>query len=224
MSFGKFLEGVRDKLEKLFEKTASNAADHPDDGSQAFHDSRQAGEDTGSSAPDEANEEAENHDPAWKSVKDLTDKARDIVPNVEASAKHGWVKFVGAVTAIFTASIVFFSMQSPSMSPEQKSAIDTIHRSEDTRRQIAALNTIVLKREDWYLMMGGIQVSMAPTPTPNAAAPEATAAPIPIEAAPIPIEVAAVSTAPIEVDVETPTARRRRRPQGLPRSDQRRVP
>jgi hypothetical protein len=207
MSFGKAVLGIARKLEKTFEKTASNAVDQPDDGSQAFRDSRKAGEDAGRSAIYAANQEAGNNSPVWKSV-NLSRKAVEAAPKVEASAKHGWLKFVGTVTAIFTASIVFFSMQSPNISPEQKSALDTIRHAEDTQRQIEALNTIVLKTDDWNIMMGGIEVPMAPTPAPDAAAPEAAAAPIPIEAAPVPIEVAAVAAAPIEVEVETPTTRR----------------
>jgi hypothetical protein len=199
MSFGTVLGFIAKKLEKLIEKTASDAVVDPDDGSRAFHGANKAGEDTDRSSADEVNKEAENHNPLWKTV-NLSEKAREFVPKIEASAKYIWVKFVGTVAAIFIASIALVSMQSSSLSVEQKSVLDTIRHAQDSQRQIEALNAIVLKSDDWHIMMGGIQVPMAPTPMPDTAASEATAAPIPIE-------VAAVAAAPIEVDVETPTAR-----------------
>lgn len=235
MSFGKtLLDIVVRKLEKSFEKTADHGVANPDDGSQAFHDANNSGQDATSSARDEINEEIENHDPAWKEVKDLHDEVMDTIPKVLAGAKYGWIKFVGVVTAIFTGSLILTSIQLPSMSSKQSSALNTTEDSpqtdglaaaikeadsatreidaskaqtEGTTQETNASNAITLPTDDWNIMMGGLEV---PSAAWAAAVQEAVGSPsqVPAAAAPIPIAVAAVAAAPIEVDVETPTSRR----------------
>jgi hypothetical protein len=202
MSFGKTLLDIARKLEGTFEKNAGKAGADPDDGSQAFHDAGKAGEGAGRSAGDEANKQARNHEPAWKAVKDLDDKVRDAAPKVEAPARYGWLKFVGVVTAIFTGAIFVASTQRPGISPEQQAARATIRQAEDTRRQIAALDAIVLDMNDWNIMMGGLEVPSAPTPVEPSAPPAAMAAPLP------PI-IAAAAAEPMTVDVTTANGSRR---------------
>jgi len=197
MSFWKAVSSIGKNLEKTFEKNVDKAVNDPDDGTQADRDARKAGEDTGSTARDAANDEVKNHDPAWKGVKDLSDKVVDTVPKVEAAAKYGWLKFVGVVTAIFTGAIFFASTQTPGVSPEQQAARDVIRHAEETKRQIEYLNQIMLSEADWNIMMGGLEVQQAPTPVNTPAA-------VPAAAAPLPPVIAAAAAQPMTVEVTTP--------------------
>jgi hypothetical protein len=200
MSFWKAVSSIVKNLEKTFEKNADKAVNDPDDGRQADRDAWKVGEDTRSTARDAANDEVKNHDPAWKGIKDLSDKVIDAVPKVEAAAKYRWLKFVGVVTAIFTGAIFFASTQTPSISPEQQAARDVIRHAEETKRQIEYLNQIMLSEDDWNIMMGGLEVQ-SPTPVNTPAA-------VPAEAAPLPPIIAAAAAEPMTVEVTTPNGTR----------------
>ncbi|HEX5182003.1 MAG TPA: hypothetical protein VFW19_02505 [Allosphingosinicella sp.] len=212
MSFGKTLLDIAGRLEKTFEKNADKAVVDPDDGSQATRDAGKAGDHAGSSAGDEANREARNREPAWKAAKDLSDKVIETAPKVEASAKHGWLTFVGVVTAIFTGAIFVASTQRPAVSPETQAARTVVRDAEDTRRQIAALDAVTLGMDDWNIMMGGLEAPSAPTPAETSAPPVAAAAPpppIPAMAAELPRIIAAAAAEPMQVDVVTANGSRR---------------
>jgi hypothetical protein len=75
MSFWKAVRDIDKSLEETFEKNADKAVNDPDDGKQAWQDAQKAGEDAENTASDAASDEIKNHDPAWKAVKDLSDKA-----------------------------------------------------------------------------------------------------------------------------------------------------
>lgn len=196
MSFWSVVSDITKNLIKTFEKNADKAVDDPDDGSQADQDAKKAGQDTSNTARDGANDEIRNHDPAWKSVKDLSDKVIAAEPKVVAAAKYGWLKFLGAVTAIFAGTMVFVATQTPSKSPDQQAAEDVLRHARETQQQVEYLDKIVVSEDEFNTMIGGIAVPSAPTPTELPAA-------TPAQAAVLPPPVAAVAAEPARVEVAT---------------------
>jgi hypothetical protein len=193
MSFWKAVRDIDKSLEETFEKNADKAVNDPDDGKQAWQDAQKAGEDAENTASDAASDEIKNHDPAWKAVKDLSDKAIAAESKAVETTKLGWLKFVGVVTAIFPGAI-FFASTHAGPSAETKAALETIRRSEVEVEQVNQLSNIVLSMDDWNIMMGGIEVQSVPTPT------EAPA--------PLPLVIAAAAAEPLKVEVTTPAGTR----------------
>lgn len=183
--FGDAVQSIGKKLEKTFEKNADKAVNDPDDGSQADRDARQAGGDTANSAGHAANSEAKNHEPAWATVKNLADRA-------EAPVKLGWLKFVGAVTAMFVAVMGYFYFTPDPPTVESRKALAAVNREAADQAQI---QNLALDRESFNSMVDGIFVQSAPVPTQSTAPVAAAAA--------LPPPIAAVAAEPAKVELVT---------------------
>jgi len=193
MSFWSVLSNIRENLENKFTQNASKAVTDPDEGQQAEHDSQKGGEDTSSTARDGANDEIKNHDPAWKGVKDLSDKALETVPKVEAAAKYGWLKFIGGITALFvfiTAYSVRNDLGGPT--PEQIRMYNNERTIVMQGEQIRQMEQIMVSTEEFNMATANLFAAPAPV-IPDEPAPAAAALPPPI---------AAVAAQPVQV-VET---------------------
>jgi hypothetical protein len=196
MSFWSVLSNIRENLENKFTHNASKAVNDPDDGKQAEQDANKGGEDTSSTARDGANDEIGKHDPAWKGVKDLSDKALETVPKVEAAAKYGWLKFIGGITALF----VFISAYSlhnnlGGPTPEQIRMYNTERTIAIQGEQIRQMEGVMVSTEEFTALSSGLLA--APPPYIPDAPVAAEAAPAPA----LPAAVAAIADEPATVDV-----------------------
>ncbi|MGH8107724.1 MAG: hypothetical protein ACREO1_03265 [Arenimonas sp.] len=216
-SFTTVVGKIHKNLIDTFEKAADAAIKGEADAEQTFRDFEKACKDTGSKSTDAARDEVKKHltkswmdkgiskadaeamfGAKWKSVKDLGDKVMKSAPKVEAAAKSSWLEFVGVVSAIFAAAMVYVYSQTPSgPSPDQKAAMDIIHNSQQTQEQIERLNQIAISEAEFHIMLGGLEVQHVPTPADPVVA--VTALPTPI---------AVVAAIPVSVQVVTPTATR----------------
>jgi hypothetical protein len=194
MSFGDAVTNINKKLEKTFEKNADKAVNDPDDGSQADHDARQAGNDAANSASDAANEEAKNHDPEWKAIKDLSDKAIGAETKAVATAKIGFLKFVGIVTAIFTAVMTFSYIHPDESTVQSRKMLAIVQREQEDQARIQRLTDIMVNQEEFNTMVGGLFVQSAPTPTETSA---------PVAAAALPPPIAAIAAEPAKIELTT---------------------
>lgn len=195
MSWWKDVFGIHKNVEKTFEKNADKAVNDPDDGRQAQQDAQKVGQDTSSTARDAANDAIESRDPAWKAVKDLSDKAIEVETKVAASAKLGWLKFVGVVTAIFTGALIF-SIPQTAPTPDQKAALESLRRSGVQQEQIERLT---VTQEQFNNMVSHIFVADEPPPIISTA-PAVAAAQAP---EPFPPAIAAIAAEPATVVLTT---------------------
>lgn len=216
-SFTTAVGKIHKNLIDTFEKAADAAIKGEADAEQTFKDFEKACKDTGSQSTDAARDEVKKHltkswmdkgiskadaeamfEAKWKSVKDLGDKVMKSAPKVEAAVKSGWLEFVGVVTAIFAAAMVYVYSQTPSgPSAEQKAAMDIINNSQQTRQQIKNLNRIAISEAEFHIMLGGLEVQYVPDPT----------GPV-VAAVALPAPIAVVAAVPVSVQVVTPTATR----------------
>ncbi len=207
-SFTTALVKIHQNLIDNVEKTFNAAVNWETDAEQAFRDFEKACKDTGVTSTDAIYDELKEHLTKqwmdggmskaeaeaqfglnWKKVIDLGDKVIKYAPKVEATAKSGWLKFVGMVTALFAGAMVFIYLQGPTRN--EKMALDITRLSERTLRQVEYLNQIAISQNEFYMMLGGLEVQSAPTP---------------VISLPPPIAVAA--QAPVKVQVTTPNQTR----------------
>jgi len=111
-----------------------------------------------------------------KRVAEISEKVHKAVPKV----KYGFLKFVGVVTAIFSAIMAVSFLNRPGPTPEHKAALDVIRRSGEAQRQLAYLGKIVITTDQLNLMVGGMLVRSAPAPVADLPAPVAAVAEVPV--------------------------------------------
>ena len=221
-SFSETVTKINKNLIDTFEKAADAAAKGTADAEQHWRNFEKACQDTGSTSLDAAYEKAKKHlTTRWmelgltkaeaearfaaklKHLKELAEKSQTVQtygPKVQAAAKYGWLKFVGGVTAIFAAAVVYTSATNSGPSPETKAALETLRRNEIHQEQLKRLNDIVISEEDFNIMIGGLEVPSAPTPVEPAVA---------VAAAPaLPAPIAAAAAMPVAVEVTTPSGTR----------------
>lgn len=128
-----------------------------------------------------------------KKVMDQAEKVRAGIPKVQQAAKLGWLKFVGAVTAIFGAVMTFSFMQRDERAEKSRKMLAFVEHVEEERK-------IMVSREDFNVMAGSLLVTSAPPVTTSA---PATAAAAPAAPAPLPAPVAAIAAAPALVEIKT---------------------
>jgi hypothetical protein len=125
-----------------------------------------------------------------KKVMDQAEKVRAGIPKVGQAAKLGWLKFVGAVTAVFGAVMTFSFIQRDERADKSRKMVAFIEHVEEERK-------IIVSREDFNVMAGSLLVTPAPPVTTSAPPPAAAAA------APLPEPVAAIAAAPALVEIKT---------------------
>jgi hypothetical protein len=218
MSFTTAVAKIHKNLIDTFEKAADAAVKGSADSEQTWHDFVNACKATGHDTTDAAHDEVEKHmtkhwmdrgmskaeadvrfGEKWKRIKNLGDTVLTNAPKVEAAAKYGWLKFVGGVTAIFAAAMVYTAANS-GPSPQTKAALETLRRDEVQQEQVKRLNEIVISEEDFNIVIGGLEVPSAPTPVEQVA--PAAAAPA------LPAPIAAAAALPVAVEVTTPAGTR----------------
>lgn len=124
-----------------------------------------------------------------KKVMDQAEKVRAGLTKVQQAAKLGWLKFVGAVTAIFGAVMTFSFIQRDEHADKSRKMAAFIQHVEEEQK-------IMVSTEDFDVMAGSLLVTSSPPVTPSVP-PTAAAAP------PLPAPIAAIAAAPALVEVKT---------------------
>jgi hypothetical protein len=207
----KALSKIEQKLIKSFEDAAQVAQDpnpSTDDIQRVWENFKQTCKDTGNTTTDAVQGEIKEHvtkqkqldgmskaeadkwfEQKWKDVKDLGDKVIGATPKIKSAAKFGWLKFVGAVTAIFSGALIYSSIHS-GPDAETQNWLNFFRHEDFQRIQIKELEKIVVQDEEFNIFIGGI----------------ATAPPIELPAAPpeaLPPQIEAMAAMPVKVDVTT---------------------
>lgn len=113
-----------------------------------------------------------------KKVVDLGEQARKAIPKIGESAKLGWLKFVGAITALLAGGVIVATVTS-GPSSEQMAMYKSLQHEAVEQEQ---LQRFLISEGDFNMMTGGLFVQSAPSPQEIPTALAAAAAPVAITA------------------------------------------
>jgi Predicted membrane protein len=215
---GKTLHHIVENIVNVFKEGANLATNYSDAAYDKWkQDAGDVFKDTGTDSAEEARSQAKERltehlmdggmskgdaekwfEDRWKDAVDSAEKIRHAMPKVEAGAKLVWLKFVGAVTAIFTGALIV-SVINSGPTREQRAALDLLARTQMEQEQVQRLSAIVLSDDEFNMLTGSLFVPSAPAPVEMPAPVAAQAAPAPA----LPAAIAAVAAEPVQVREES---------------------
>ncbi len=139
---------------------------------------------------------------SMKKVKDLNDSVRKNLPKVKEFGRFFLLK-AGALLMAGGWILTAITGAHRPESEAEKSYRQMQHESAERDREQDQIQRLVISGEDFNILMGGLEVSSAPTPVQDAS--PIAAAPAP---EPLPMAVAAEAADPVEVKVTTPSETR----------------